>query len=74
MSVPQPSPKYRAAQCVYRREACDVLRSVECERDCWLVIDDFQSLNAGLSPSFLIALWNTAAQPPYSYYNADAKP
>lgn len=37
-------------------ETCDILRSVECDRDCWLVIDDFQSLNAGLSSSFLIAL------------------
>ena len=37
-------------------EACDALRSIDCDRDSWLVIDNFQSLNAGLPPSFLTAL------------------
>lgn len=37
-------------------EACEALRSIQCDRDCWLVVDNFQSLNAGLPPSFLTAL------------------
>lgn len=37
-------------------EACDALRSIQCDRDSWLVIDNFQSLNVGLPPAFLTAL------------------
>jgi LuxR family maltose regulon positive regulatory protein len=37
-------------------EACDALRSIECGHEAWLVIDNFQFLNAGLTPSFLTAL------------------
>lgn len=37
-------------------EVCEALRSIQCDRDSWLVIDNFQSLNAGLPPSFLTAL------------------
>jgi LuxR family maltose regulon positive regulatory protein len=37
-------------------EACEALRSIQCDRDSWLVIDNFQSLNAILPPSFLTAL------------------
>ncbi|MFZ7102467.1 MAG: LuxR C-terminal-related transcriptional regulator [Peptococcaceae bacterium] len=37
-------------------EACDILRSIECGCEAWLVIDNFQFLNAGLPPSFLTAL------------------
>ena len=37
-------------------EACDALRSIECERETWLVLDNFQLLCAGLPPAFLTAL------------------
>lgn len=37
-------------------EACDALRSIECGSEIWLVIDNFQFLNASLPSSFLTAL------------------
>lgn len=37
-------------------EACDALRAIECERETWLVIDNFQFLCPGLPPPFLTAL------------------
>jgi LuxR family maltose regulon positive regulatory protein len=37
-------------------EACDALRSIQCDQDTWLVIDNFQSLNTGLPRFFLNAL------------------
>jgi LuxR family maltose regulon positive regulatory protein len=37
-------------------ECCDALRDIECDRDSWLVIDNFQSLNTSLPASFLTAL------------------
>ncbi len=37
-------------------EACDAIRSITCERETWLVIDNFQCLCPGLSPAFLSAL------------------
>ncbi len=37
-------------------EACDVLRVIECERETWLVIDDFWLLGASLPPAFGAAL------------------
>jgi LuxR family maltose regulon positive regulatory protein len=37
-------------------EACDALRSIECNRETWLVIDNFQFLCPDLPPSFLAAL------------------
>lgn len=37
-------------------EVCEALRTIQCERDCWLVIDNFQSLSTSLPPSFLTAL------------------
>jgi len=37
-------------------EACDALRSIECGQEAYLVIDNFQFLNAGLTPSFFTAL------------------
>jgi len=37
-------------------EACEALRSIQCDRESWLVIDNFQSLNAILPPFFLTAL------------------
>ncbi len=37
-------------------EACDALRSIRCERETWLVIDDFQFLCPGLPSAFLAAL------------------
>ena len=37
-------------------EACEALRSMQCDRDSWLVIDNFQFLNGSLPPSFLTAL------------------
>jgi len=37
-------------------EVCDALRSIECSRNTWLVIDDFQFFCAILPPSFLAAL------------------
>lgn len=37
-------------------ESCEALRSIKCDRDSWLVIDNFQSLNASLPASFLTAL------------------
>ena len=55
----------RAGECLLRigfpnavtiGEACEALRSIQCDRDCWLVVDNFQSLNAGLPPSLLTAL------------------
>lgn len=38
-------------------EAGDALRSIECNRETWLVIDNFQLLNAVLPPSFMIPLF-----------------
>ena len=37
-------------------EVCEALLSVECDRDTWLVIDNFHFLCAALPPSFLTAL------------------
>ncbi len=37
-------------------EICEVIRSIQCNHDSWLVIDNFQSLNTGMPPSFLTAL------------------
>ncbi|MEG6504063.1 LuxR C-terminal-related transcriptional regulator [Nitratidesulfovibrio sp. 1201_IL3209] len=37
-------------------EACDALRSIECGRETWLVIDNFQCLLSGLPPAVLAAL------------------
>jgi LuxR family maltose regulon positive regulatory protein len=37
-------------------EVCEALRSIKCEREVWLVIDNFQSLNISLPPSFWTAL------------------
>jgi len=37
-------------------EICDALRSIRCDQDSWLVIENFQSLNASLPHSFIIAL------------------
>jgi LuxR family maltose regulon positive regulatory protein len=37
-------------------EACDALRSIECGRETWLAIDNFQYLRPGLPPDFLAAL------------------
>ncbi len=42
-------------------ETCEVLRSLECRRAAWLVIDDFQLLEPGLPPAFLAALFGHAA-------------
>ncbi len=43
------------------REACEVIRSIECRREAWLVIDDFQFLAPGLPPAFLVALFDHGA-------------
>ncbi len=37
-------------------EVCDALRTLECERDVWLVIDNYEFLTGCLPPSFLAAL------------------
>ena len=37
-------------------EACDALRSIKCSHQVYLVIDNFQFLNVGLTPSFFTAL------------------
>lgn len=37
-------------------EACDALRSMECDYETWLVIDNFQYFSASLPSSFLAAL------------------
>ncbi len=37
-------------------EACDAVRSIECWRDTYLVIDNFQFLNNALAPAFFTAL------------------
>jgi len=37
-------------------EACEALRSIRCDRESWLVIDNFQFLNDSLHPSFLTGL------------------
>lgn len=37
-------------------EICEVLRTIECNREAWLVIDNFQFLCAGLPSAFLTAL------------------
>ncbi|NLE90888.1 MAG: helix-turn-helix transcriptional regulator, partial [Dehalococcoidales bacterium] len=55
----------RAGACLLRNgfpnaftigEVCEALRSIKCEREVWLVIDNFQSLNISLPPSFWTAL------------------
>ena len=38
-------------------EACDALRAITCERETWLVIDNFQFLRTVLPPAFLAALF-----------------
>lgn len=38
-------------------EACDALRAITCERESWLVIDNFQFLRPVLPPAFLAALF-----------------
>ncbi|MCL2127559.1 MAG: LuxR C-terminal-related transcriptional regulator, partial [Treponema sp.] len=37
-------------------ECCETLRSIECRREAWLVIDNFQFFFTVLQPAFLIAL------------------
>ena len=37
-------------------ETCEALRSIECNREAWLVIDNFQFVCPGLPPAFLAAL------------------
>jgi LuxR family maltose regulon positive regulatory protein len=37
-------------------EACDAVRNIQSDRDCWLVIDNFQYLSTVLLPFFLTAL------------------
>ena len=55
----------RAGACLLRNgfpnaftigEVCEALRSIKCDREAWLVIDNFQSLNISLPPSFWTAL------------------
>ena len=39
-------------------ETCDVLRSIECSKNTWLVLDDFQFMHHMLPLPFLTALFN----------------
>lgn len=42
-------------------EICEALRSIACERETWLVIDNFHLLGADLPPAFAAALLEPAA-------------
>jgi len=43
-------------------EVCDTLRSIQCEKKTWFIIDDFHYLFAILPASFLIALLNSGKE------------